>query len=75
MKHNYLNIDDAHNYVERFADRGKTQVFWENYDIVIWQEKPAGYMVKNGMFHNGSWGTIRRVKVSDRGTWRLPVTP
>ena len=75
MKHNYLDYNEAHEYVERFSDgRGKS-VFWHGYDIIIWKKNPSGYMVKNGMFRNGQWGTTRHVRLSERGTWRLPVTP
>ena len=79
MKHDYLDYDAAHNYVKRFAkittSKRSVEVFWDNYDVMIWTKNPSGYMVKNGMFRNGKWGTLRRVRLSERGTWRLPVTP
>lgn len=74
MKHDYLNYDQAHNYVDTFVSKGK-DVFWDGWDILIFKKNPSGYMVKNGMFRNGQWGTVRRVKTTERGTWRLPVTP
>ena len=74
MKHNYLNYAQAHDYVSEQASKGKA-VFWDGWDIVIWKKNPSGYMVKNGQFRDGHWGTTRRIKVTDRGTWRAPLTP
>lgn len=74
MKHNHLNYKQSHKYVSEQASNGK-DVFWDGWDIVIFKKNPSGYMVKNGMYRNGQWGTTRRIKVSERGTWRLPVTP
>ena len=74
MKHNYLNYKQAHQYVDNNNGNGK-DVFWDGWDIVIFDKKPGAIMVKNGMFRNGAWGTTRRVKVTDNGTWRLPVKP
>jgi len=71
--HKHLNFDQAHAYVEQ-AGKSK-DIFWDGYDIVIWRKNPGGYMVKNGMFRNGAWGTVRRVKMTDRGMWRVPATP
>jgi hypothetical protein len=67
--HKHVNFEQAHTLVEQSSK----DVFWDGYDIVVWKKNPGGYMVKNGMFRNGTWGTARRIKMSDRGTWRVPA--
>lgn len=73
MKHNYLTYDQAHSFVDNAVQSKSRVVYWDSWDIVIWNKAPGGYMVKNGQFLNGQWGTTRRVKVTDKGTWRVPA--
>jgi hypothetical protein len=76
--HKYVNFDQAHDYVGQNAasvNPAIKDIFWDGYDIVVWKRNPGGYMVNNGMYRNGAWGTTRRIKMTDRGTWRVPVNP
>lgn len=68
-KHSFLDFNAAHKYVEDESPN----VFWQGWDIVIFKPNPIGRTRSNGMRHNGVWGTAYRIKVSDRGTWRVPV--
>lgn len=72
--HVFLNLDEAESYVAKHSAAGK-DVFWDSWDVVIFKPDANAIRVKNGMYRNGQWGKTRRVKVSDRGVWRLPVRP
>jgi hypothetical protein len=48
-------------------------MFWNNYDFIIWEKNSKGIYNKNGMFRNDSWGMSRRIVVSSDGIWVLPI--
>jgi hypothetical protein len=66
----YLDYDQAHEYVAKQQRKGKT-VFWNGWDIISFQNNPAGFMRKDGAFMNGKWGTKKTIKVNKFGKWRL----
>lgn len=70
MAFKYLDYDQAHEYVASEQRRGKT-VFWDGWTIVSFRPNPAGYMLKDGAFINGKWGTKRTIKVNRYGKWRI----
>lgn len=65
----FLNYDQAHKYVDTQGDN----VFWDQWDIVVFKPAAIGFKRSNGMYRNGTWGLAHRIKVTDRGTWRVPV--
>ena len=76
MKYNFLNYDQAHAYVEQQAAKSgpNREVFWDEYDIVMWKKTPGGFMSPYGLRRNGEWGVTKRFRMTNRGTWRVPVT-
>jgi len=68
-KYNFLDYNAAHTFV----DSQNNNVFWDGWDIVIFKPTPIARTRSNGMRHHGVWGTAHRIKVSERGTWRVPV--
>lgn len=51
----------------------KIEMFWNNYDFIIWEKNLNGMYNKNGMYKNNNWGISRRIQVSSDGTWSLPI--
>jgi hypothetical protein len=64
----YLGYEAAHAYVSKTPG-----AFWDQWDVVLWKKNPRGFRRTDGMFHNGQWGTARRVTVNSSGKWRLPI--
>ena len=69
MKYNHLNYEQAHDFVEKSDEN----VFWDQWDIVIFKPARIAERRSNGMRHLGQWGHAHRIKVTERGTWRVPV--
>jgi len=60
--------------VKVFMDRfnGNTsKSFWDNYDVIIWNQNPSGYMSPSGMFKKDAWGMAHRVSINKDGLWKL----
>lgn len=51
----------------------KIDMFWNNYDFIIWEKNLNGIYNKNGMYRNNNWGISRRIQVSSEGIWSLPI--
>ena len=49
-----------------------TQVFWDNYDLIIWKPERSGYTRTNGMLRDGDWGIHERVRLNSRGRYSVP---
>jgi hypothetical protein len=62
-----LDYQAAH----EFVDRSKN-VFWDNYDIIIWKRNANGATNMRGMFRNGAWGIANRFTVGSDGYWKVP---
>lgn len=50
----------------------KLELYWDNYDIVMWEKNNNGFYDKSGKFRNNSWGIASVISVSQDGTWKLP---
>ena len=62
--------------VEIFIERSQSKTqesFWDNYDLLIWNQNISGYTNKYGMFRKDKWGIAERIPVNDNGIWKLPV--
>ena len=60
--------------VDIFINRAKSKtqdVFWNNYDLVIWNKNASGYSDKKGMFIK-EWGLAETIPVNESGLWKLP---
>lgn len=68
QSYNILNLDQAELFV-----KANTNVWWENYDIIIWRENPGAWSKKNGLMRDGKWGFSKKINISDEGTWRIPA--
>lgn len=69
LKFRMLNLHQAEKFVNATPN-----VWWENYDIVIWTPTYTGWSKKNGKFHNGQWGIAKRVAVNTSGLWKVPTS-
>jgi len=68
-----LNLNERGLQVLIKKSKSKTlEMFWNNYDFIIWEKNLNGFYNKDGMFRNNSWGTFKRIKVSSNGMWILP---
>lgn len=67
LKFRLLNLAQAEKFVSNTPN-----TWWENYDMVIWTYNPAGWSKNNGKFHNGKWGTAKRIVVNNDGLWKVP---
>jgi hypothetical protein len=50
-----LNEAGVEVFMKRFEGK-LSQSFWDNYDLVLWNKTPSGYMSPSGMFKNNAWG-------------------
>jgi hypothetical protein len=51
----------------------KEEIFWENYNLVIWKKNESGYFKTDGCYRNNSWGIKKIIYVNSNQTWSLPV--
>jgi len=63
-----LNYKDAHDFVEKNKFRG---FYWDGWDMVKFTKNDNGYYQDNGMFRNNSWGYATKIKMTDKGTWKV----
>lgn len=69
-----LDYEAAHSFV----DNAGPDVWWDNYDIIVWSYNPVGFFNKHGFYKRnksggGKWGTVRRIKVNNAGQWKVNV--
>ena len=60
----------AHSFVAKEAQAGR-DVYWDGWDIVIFEPNPAEWMRNTGAFRNGKWGKQTRVPVNSNGKWDI----
>lgn len=68
MKTLTLNYDEAHEFVESNKHRG---YFWDGWNIVRWVPNASGFMKKNGMYRNNSWGLSYTFPFNNSGDWTV----
>ena len=68
QQYNTLNLEQAELFVNK-----NVNAWWENYDIVIWRENSGAWSKQSGLMKNGKWGIVKRIKISNDGTWRIPA--
>lgn len=61
------------NQAEKFV-RTTPNAWWENYDLIVWTPTHTGWSKKNGRFHDGQWGTAKRIVVNNDGLWKVPTS-
>lgn len=66
-----LNETGVDLFIKRF-DGKSSKSFWNNYELVIWNQNPSGYSSINGMFNGGVWGLAHKVQIDNNGVWKLP---
>jgi len=67
----YLNPLGIEIFIKRSMSK-TVDVYWDNYDLVIWKKNNNGYTDKKGMFRKNSWGIADKVSINDQGMWKLP---
>ena len=67
-----LNLKGAELFVRK-AQSSRVHIFWENYDLMIWNKNNSGFYSKKGMFKNSAWGLTERFTVNEDGVWKLPI--
>ncbi len=69
----YIVLNLTAQGVEVFIKRSNNvYAYWDNYDLIIWKENPAGLTSIKGLFKRNAWGIHERIAVSGDGTWKLP---
>lgn len=68
-----LNYDEVHAFVDKHQGHGQEDIFWNGWTLCYWKKNPAGATSQNGMFRNGKWGIVRRIKPNSNGEWRILV--
>ena len=63
-----LDYAKANQFVEKNQKLG---FFWDGWTMVKWTQNENGFMQKNGMFRNGTWGHAMRIPMTDSGTWAV----
>jgi hypothetical protein len=53
------------------ASTSSLDIFWDNYDLVLWKKNNNGFTDKKGMFRKGTWGIATRLRMTQYGTWVL----
>ena len=48
------------------------KTFWDNYSLIVWEQKSSGFTSKNGLFKD-VWGVSEKFSVNDNGLWNLPI--
>ena len=48
------------------------EFFWDNYDLIIWENNPNGYFNTKGMFRKNKWGITKRFSPNNNGIWKIP---
>jgi len=63
------------NGVEVLKKRSKTNldIYWNNYNVIIWNKDHGGFFSAKGAYRNNTWGIKYEFPVSKKGTWSLPI--
>lgn len=69
LKFRMFNLEQAEKFVSTTPN-----TWWENYDLIVWQPTPTGWSKQNGRYHNGQWGTAKRIIVNRNGLWKVPTS-
>jgi len=64
----YKNIDRV---VDSIRNKG-VNAFWDGWTVVIHQPNPRAFTHKRGVFKDGKWGFVRRIRPRSDGRWALP---
>jgi hypothetical protein len=67
----YLNELGVDVFIKRYNHKLQDS-FWNNYDLVLWEQDSSGYYNANGMYHKSNWGTHKKFIVNKNGSWGLP---
>jgi hypothetical protein len=54
------------------ANNNKLDMYWNNYNLVVWSKDQGGFFSINGAYRNSSWGIKKEFLVNEKGTWALP---
>lgn len=50
-----------------------TDIFWDNYSVVIWDKSHNGFFNNKGMFRKNSWGISNKFQINKKGLWEFPL--
>lgn len=62
------NLDDAERFVVGQKALG-ADIYWNNYDLVVFRPSEKGMYSKHGAFRNGVWGFANVSPLKNDGTW------
>jgi hypothetical protein len=46
--------------------------YWDGWNVVIHQPNYSAYTHPRGVFYNGKWGFVRRIRPRSDGKWAMP---
>jgi hypothetical protein len=69
MLHLYENGVEV---LRKKANNNKLDIYWNNYNLVVWNKNNGGFFSTEGAYRNNSWGIKKEFLVNEKGTWALP---
>lgn len=48
------------------------ELYWDNYDVVLWNKNPNGFNSIKGLFRKDSWGLAQKISINNNGMWEFP---
>lgn len=52
--------------------KNKFDLYWNNYNLIMWEKNSNGYFETKGVYKNDSWGIANEFPVNSKGEWVLP---
>ena len=67
----YLN-EAGINVLMKKNKTNATDMYWNNYSLIIWEKNIGGYSNTSGVYRNSSWGISKIFPITKNGIWELP---
>lgn len=69
MLHLYENGVEV---LRRKANSNKLEIYWNSYNLIVWNKDQGGFFSTTGAYRNDSWGIKKEFPIDKKGTWALP---
>lgn len=66
-----IDFEQAENLVESLKD--KINIYWDGYDICIFEKDHNAYYNNKGIFKNGLYGFERKFSINEEGLYHLDI--
>lgn len=55
------------------ANNNDLNIYWNNYNLIIWNKDHGGFFSTTGAYKNNNWGIKKEFLVNKKGAWGLPI--